>query len=101
MNEPMLPKQHPPTSPLPSHLAARSSKKVPTPDQAQCGLLTKLPAEVRLIIWKLVIGGMRIRILVRGEKLWNLAYEDERRDYYPCSFLEGNLFSLLRTCQQV
>ncbi|KAI2467338.1 hypothetical protein F4781DRAFT_402525 [Annulohypoxylon bovei var. microspora] len=59
------------TLPLPS----RPRNRQRTSDQWQCDLLKKLPLEIRQIIWKMCLGGMKLHVDIRNRRL----------QYHPCS----------------
>jgi hypothetical protein len=103
------------TPPPSSRPATRSLKNQQIPYQAQCGLLTKLSAEIRLMIWESVIGGLKLHIvkLFRGDTLRSWVCEDNclwclvGEPYIDSATVlytrppNYSLLSLLRTCRQV
>src|SRR5204862_4709853 len=109
-------RQHPCllTPPPSSPLATRSLKRQQIHGQSQCGLLTKLPIEIRLVIWESVIGGRRLHIFDGDEKLSHRSCEqgypacmaccnwwsdDPGHGIYNANYHAESLLSLLRTCR--
>src|SRR5205809_1118549 len=102
----------PPSSSRPAN---HSLKKQQPNDQAQCVLFSKLPKEIRLMIWESALGGQKLHIHGRaGKPIWLVSkhhYEACMDCHYlfhggsgfpPSSYYaDGSLLSLLRTCQQV
>ena len=102
----------PPSSSPPE---TRSLKRKQAYDEPKSGLLTKLFAEIRLMIWESVIGRLKLHILSQDGKLGYLickhpclaCYYGSSMLHYIGSFsaqgrrAEGGLLSLLRTCRQV
>jgi hypothetical protein len=85
-----------------------------TPDQQpQCLLLQTLPPELRLVIWEMVLGGLRLHIIQRSKRRLGCVI-CPRKD--TCDICRGvlqqpvksaethsnvNLISLLVTCKQM
>ena len=94
-------------------LAERNPRLVGYPvtyvdNQVQCVLLNRLPAEIRLMIWEVVIGGRKLHIFYKREsKHLRMTHRDCRHDYspcpgYPCKGAEkGDMLPLLKTCRQM
>ena len=94
---------------LPLPLKPRNRQK--TFDQSQCGLLTKLPFEVRQIIWMECLGGMKLHIDIRDRRLRHLIYSSSDQSLChqtcwtwparPSDVPKRHLLSLLLSCRQV
>ncbi|KAH8693737.1 hypothetical protein BGW36DRAFT_383603 [Talaromyces proteolyticus] len=81
--------------------------------QSQCLLLNKLPSELRLMIWEMVLGGRRLHVIQRSQKRLGYVVCPQRD---PCGICRGilpqpiknaercsnmNLLSLPAACKQI
>lgn len=82
--------------------------------QRNCSLLTKLSPELRLLIWELVLGGLRLHIIQRtNRRLGHIVCPASDCDTCECSGLSQpakdgdlrydrqNLLGLSKTCNQM
>lgn len=100
------------TLPLPLDLTKpqNSPFEQHTADQSKCSLLDKLPLELRLKIWELVVAGHTIAVFPGRGRLLHQFYDDDDAlhtnaaylwYHYPTRYYPTSLSSLLKTCRQV
>ncbi|KAJ6171916.1 hypothetical protein N7470_000983 [Penicillium chermesinum] len=69
--EDVLAQRYQSNKPPPLPRSGRRTRSDPQP-QPQCGLLSRLSPELRLIIWEMALGGRRIHIIQRNQRLGHI-----------------------------